>query len=143
MNISGTSFFFRKKEGLFRAVSIQLPDPFSGDARVEICAGSEQYSFAQVFTEGQAVVPAVKIFDRPLVVQVTVTCPQATWSSQVCLPPTRPWTIYIAQDKHLDFGWIHPVEGVLERIKDLLDIHQDGFVRLDIPARGLAAIRFA
>ena len=121
MNISGTSFFFRKDEGLLRAVSIQLPEPYSGVTGVEINTASEQRSFSQVFSEGQALIPAVKIFDRPVEMQVTVTCPLGTWTSQASLPPTRPWTIYIAQDKHLDYGWIHPVEGVVERINRLTD----------------------
>jgi len=121
MNISGTSFFFRKEENLLRAVSIHLPDPYSGQARVEITAGSEHRLIDQVLAEGQALVPAITTFDRPLDVEVTVTCSQGIWSSRATLPPTRPWTIYIAQDKHLDFGWIHPVEGVVERINRLTD----------------------
>jgi alpha-mannosidase len=32
---------------------------------------------------------------------------------------------------------------LLERVKESLDLHHGGMVRLDIPARGLAAIRFA
>jgi hypothetical protein len=121
MNISGTGFFFRKQETLLRAISIQLPEPYSGQASVEVNTGLEQRRITQVFAEGQALVPAVTTFDRPVDIEVTVTCPQGAWTAQASLPPTRPWTIYIAQDKHLDFGWIHPVEGVVERINRLTD----------------------
>ena len=132
MNISGSGFFFRKQETLLRAISIQIPEPYSGQASVEVTTGSEQRVIEQVFSGGQALVPAVSIFDRPVDIEVTVTCPQGAWTSQASLPPTRPWTIYIAQDKHLDFGWIHPVEGVLERINRLTDFalqeaHRAGF----------------
>jgi len=132
MNISGTGFFFRKQETLLRAVSIQLPEPFSGQARVEVTTGSEQRVIELVFSEGQALVPAVSTFDRPVDIEVTVTCLQGAWRAQASLPPTRPWTIYIAQDKHLDFGWIHPVEDVVARINRLTDFalqeaHRAGF----------------
>jgi alpha-mannosidase len=121
MQIQGTGFFYRINAVLYRAVSIQLPVSLYGDAHVEVTAEGQTFETTCVFSDGTALVPAVAVYDHPVEVNIGVTCALGSWTSQALLPAARPWTIYIAQDKHLDFGWIHPVEQVLERIHRLTD----------------------
>ncbi len=128
LGIEGTGYF-RQDPRLRRCLRVSLPVPFSGQAQVCVVAGGETVESAAKVVGGQAIVPGPATYDRPLEAQVAVSCPAGAWRGRATLPPTRPWTVYIAQDKHLDYGWIHPIERVVERMNVLTDYHLDAAAR--------------
>jgi alpha-mannosidase len=123
--VEGTPYFRRVEGALRRALRLRLPVSYSGPARVRLVFPAQAREAECALTDGQALVDGPGPTDQPMPVRVTLSCPAGTWTAEAALAPTRLWTLYIAQDKHLDYGWIHPVEDVAERMNLLLDYHLD------------------
>ncbi len=132
LQIEGTAYFYTVDGRLQRALRVQLPISFSGPAQARVVADGETIDSDFQVASGQATIYGPVPCDQPVTVQVTVTCSAGTWAGAATLAPTRPWTIYVAQDKHLDYGWIHPVEKVVERMNILTDYHLDAAQRMDL-----------
>jgi alpha-mannosidase len=114
--------YFRHVEGrLRRALKIQLPETWSGPVECRLAADGQEQFLAGEARDGWVWLCGLEVFDRPVEVRVGVKAGAQEWTGEVLVSPARPWTIYIAQDKHLDYGWIHPVEQVVERINNLTD----------------------
>ena len=132
LRVTGTAYFRRVDGSLRRALHIQLPVPFSGPAQAQVVIGGETTGASFSVTNGQAMLVGPTPHDQPTTAYVTATCEAGTWTGAATLPPARLWTIYVAQDKHLDYGWIHPVEKVVERMNTLIDYHLDAAHRLGL-----------
>ncbi len=130
--IEGTPFFYDVEGRLRRALRVRLPAPFSGPVEARLTAEGETRTITAQATEGAVTLPGPSACDRPLPVELTLSCAVGAWSGAAVLPPTRHWTLYVAQDKHLDYGWIHPVEKVAERMNALLDYHLDAAERMGL-----------
>ena len=125
LRLESTPYLYRVGGKLHRAINIQFPLNFSVPIRTRVTAGSEILEADGHAIIGRARVMGPTQFDQPLSVQVNVQSSAGSWVGEITLPPTRAWTVYIAQDKHLDYGWIHPVEKVVERINNLTDYYLD------------------
>ena len=132
LHIEGTPYLRRVSGTLRRALRAHLPAPFSGPARAHIVAAGETTQAHVQVTEGQALLDGPASYDAPIAVEVTLSCSAGSWTCRSELTPPRRWTVYIAQDKHLDYGWIHPVEKVVERMNVLADYHLDAAERIGL-----------
>jgi hypothetical protein len=132
LRIEGTANLRRVNGVLCRALRLHLPVPFSGPAQACIVTPEGTIRAECQVTDGQALLDGPSGFASPLAVAATLFCPAGTWSGQALLAPMRCWTIYIAQDKHLDYGWIHPVEQVVARMNTLTDYHLDAARRIGL-----------
>jgi len=124
--ICETPFFYRIEGSLNQALEVELPSPTGVGARAVVEAAGQR-----VETELEPAQTRMRIYapalypDPPATATVSIEAGSKTWRGNAPIGHYRPWTIYIAQDKHLDYGWIHPVEGVVERINDLTDYYVD------------------
>ena len=132
LHIEGTAYFKKLSGILRRALRVRLPLPFSGPARTRALVAGETLDVDLEVRDGQATLWGPSSYDRPLDAQVAVSCGSGSWEGAATLAPTRLWTIYIAQDKHLDYGWIHPTEKVVERMNVLVDYHLDAARRIGL-----------
>jgi len=121
LRIEGTPYFYRENDLLRRMVRLILSEPYSGLASVRLIMTEGTIQQELQYKDGQAYLNGPEFAQEPMEVWAEVRCKAGKWQGQVVLTPTRLWTIYIAQDKHLDYGWIHPVEKVMERIHGLTD----------------------
>jgi alpha-mannosidase len=122
-SLEGTPYLRTIGSALRRALRLRLPVPFSGPAHVTLHVGTETIEGDVEMADGEGLFDGPSTFDRPMSATATISCGAGTWTGTAPLAATRRWTIYIAQDKHLDYGWIHPVEKVVERMNTLLDFH--------------------
>jgi alpha-mannosidase len=129
LSIEATPYFRKVDHQLCRVVKITLPETIKGPVNVCINAGSEICNVGTTAMDGVILVCGLKTYDRPLDVHAVIESHQQRWEANGMIPPSRPWTIYIAQDKHLDYGWIHPVEQVVERLNVLTDFALDHGMR--------------
>jgi hypothetical protein len=114
-----------------RVLAVQLPVPATGHIEVAYTFEGQTTHTAFDAVDGQGA------FNGPPScaggeLALDVRCAVGSWSVRSAVPPTRHWTIYIAQDKHLDYGWIHPVEQVVERMNLLTDYHLDAAERVGL-----------
>ena len=128
-SIIGTPYFRSIDGQLRRAVKIHLPEAVSGPVQVQLSGGGETFHLEATAAHGIVLACGLAAFDRHVDVQAVVEAPQGRWEVRGGIIPCRPWTIYIAQDKHLDYGWIHPVEQVIERLNVLTDFSLDHDMR--------------
>ena len=127
--IEGTPYFRRINNRLARAVRLRLPEPFSGPVNCNISGDYDPQNLIAQAVDGVALVYCIPENKHNTSVQVSVEWEGGKIGRGWVIAPARPWTIYIAQDKHLDFGWIHPVEKVIERINMLSDYALDHLER--------------
>jgi len=123
LGVEGTPYFYEQNGVLRRALRLRLPAPLSGTAQVQVTWGAGTADGVCDVRDGHLTALGPPPSAAPLAVEVSVTVAARAWKGDVTLPPARPWTIYVAQDKHLDYGWIHPVEQVVERMNVLTDYH--------------------
>ncbi len=132
LGIEGTAYLRRVNGTLRRALRVWLPLPFTGPAQARIAAEGEVLRSECQVGDGQVLLDGPAGYSEPLAVEVALSCTAGRWSRRVSLAPTRCWTVYVAQDKHLDYGWIHPVEKVVERMNVLTDYHLDAAERIGL-----------
>ncbi|NLE45275.1 MAG: hypothetical protein GX620_11185 [Chloroflexi bacterium] len=108
-----------------RAFRLTIPVPFSGTVRVQHTTGGDTTTTEANATDGLILAYAPADFDHALSLTWAVSCAEGAWHALSTAQPARRWRIYIAQDKHLDYGWIHPVERVAERMNVLTDFYLD------------------
>jgi hypothetical protein len=116
--------YYRTVEGVLRrGVLAMLPVPFSGLVAAEVCADEASWSGTYQAVEGVTLVDGPPASDQESLVEARIACDAGSWRGTAALGPARLWTIYVTQDKHLDYGWLHPVEDVVLRMNDLVDYH--------------------
>lgn len=125
LQITGTPYFRTVNGRLRRALKIQLPESYSGAATCHLTAADETFSVDSVAENGSLPVCGLEAFEREVEVMAVIESAHRRWQVQGRIPPTRRWTIHITQGKHLDYGWIHPVEQVIERVNVMVDFALD------------------
>ncbi|MCJ7736761.1 MAG: hypothetical protein MUQ10_05525, partial [Anaerolineae bacterium] len=118
--------YVREQDGVRqRLVRLNLPSPYTGKLQVQTRTNSG-FSEIEISADcGTASLILETDWSQSSSIDLSVATPQQSWHTSTTLPPVKPWRIYVAQDKHLDYGWIHPVEKVTERINVLTDYYLD------------------
>jgi hypothetical protein len=129
LDIVGAPYFRTINGQLRRAMKIQLPKAVNGPVQVQISGGGETVQLEVIAVNGKVLACGLAAFDREMEAQAVVESSTGRWEARGLITPCRPWTIYVAQDKHLDYGWIHPVEQVVERLNLLTDFALDHDMR--------------
>jgi len=116
--------YVRERDGVpERLVRLKLPVPTSGALRIQARTAAGTSDIEVPAERGVASLVLETDWRGAGRVDISVSTPQQSWHTSTVLPAVRPWQIYVAQDKHFDYGWIHPVEKTAERVNILTDYY--------------------
>jgi alpha-mannosidase len=123
MNLSAheTPYYYPEGGALLQAAVVEI-DGLASESRVRIVAESAGQSRTTVH-EWSPANRRITVLLPEKAKKVSVQAEAGRLRAQAALSAGsfRPWTIYVAQDKHLDYGWKHNLEDVMTRIYSLTD----------------------
>lgn len=126
--VKESPYFYKVNNELRQAIFVSIDD-LEKEVNVEISVNNDPNN-KQFFTcKGKRNLLKVPVncgkILEPTELDVHLKAGEENFDFKVSVGNIRPWTIYVAQDKHLDYGWKHPVEDVVRRINDLTDYYMD------------------
>ncbi len=127
IHITETPYYYEEGEELCQALDIFIDEVgFAAPLEMvlELKDEKKEYGFsAQKGSNRFRVIAPKNQASTPCNISVTARVGEELDKYTTPVGNIKPWTIYVAQDKHLDYGWRHPVEEVIHRMNDLTDYY--------------------